>query len=430
MFFPEIEKKSAVEIKQYQEQRLSDQLEYLAAHSPFYKEHFRKHNIDTRTIKLLEDLRRIPVTTKDDLQHSNEAFLCVGREKIIDYITTSGTIGEPVTFGMTEHDLDRLAYCEAISFMCGGHMPGDVYQLMTTMDRRFMAGLAYFMGVRKLGAGIVRVGSGIPELQWESIMRFKPTTLITVPSFILRLVEFAEANGIDHRSSSITKAMCIGEPLRNSDFTLNSLGAQIQEKWGIKLFSTYASTEMEGGFTECEAGIGGHHHPELIIVELLDEHDEAVAPGTPGEVTITTLGVEGMPLLRFKTGDICYQHTEPCPCGRNTLRLGPVFGRRQHMIKYKGTTLYPSSLYDVLDGISGVTNYVVEVSTSEIGTDHILVRIGSTVHDDAFEKKIKDHFRTRLRVVPSLVFESPESVNRVLFPATSRKPVKFVDKRD
>jgi phenylacetate-CoA ligase len=164
-------------------------------------------------------------------------------------------------------------------------------------------------------------------------------------------------------------------------------------------------------------------------VELLDEKDEAVAAGTPGEVTITTLGVEGMPLLRFKTGDICYQHTEPCSCGRNTLRLGPVFGRRQHMIKYKGTTLYPSSLYDVLDGIAGVTNYVVEVSTSEIGTDHILVRIGSTAHDDAFEKKIKDHFRTRLRVVPSLVFESPEAVNRVLFPATSRKPVKFVDKR-
>ncbi len=109
----------------------------------------------------------------------------------------------------------------------------------------------------------------------------------------------------------------------------------------MKLYSTYASTEMAASFTECSYGAGGHHHPELLIVEFLDGNDNPVPKGEAGELTITTLGVEGMPLLRFKTGDICHGHYETCKCGRKTMRVGPVIGRRNQMIKYKGTTLYP-----------------------------------------------------------------------------------------
>jgi len=128
---------------------------------------------------------------------------------------------------------------------------------------------------------------------------------------------------------------------------------------------------MGTAFTECEAGQGGHHHPEMIIVEFLDENNQPVADDEAGEVTITTLGVEGMPLLRFKTGDICFHHNAPCGCGRNTMRLGPVIGRKQQMIKFKGTTLYPPAIYDVLNGIESVENYIIEVSTNNIGTDDI-----------------------------------------------------------
>jgi phenylacetate-CoA ligase len=428
-FFPEIETLPPGEIKKFQDGRLRELLEYLGARSNYYSGLFQKHHIDISKIKCLDDLPMIPVTTKDHLHLKNDDFLCVSRDKVIDYITTSGTMGDPVTFAMTDKDLDRLAYNEAISFTCAGGTPSDTYQLMTTIDRRFMAGLAYFLGIRMLGASIVRVGNGIPELQWDTIRRINPNAIIAVPSFILKIIEYAEQHGIDYRKSSIRKAVCIGEPLRNNDLSLNTLGRKIVEKWPIELYSTYASTEMGTSFTECSQGTGGHHHPELIIVEFLDENDKPVGEGEPGEVTITTLGVEGMPLLRFKTGDVCDHYTEPCDCGRTTMRLGPVIGRKKQMIKYKGTTLYPPAFYDILDNIEYVENYIVEVYTSQVGTDEILIHIGSRKPIEDREKDIKDHFRAKLRVAPLIRFESPETIHQKQFLATSRKALKFLDNR-
>ena len=114
--------------------------------------------------------------------------------------------------------------------------------------------------------------------------------------------------------------------IRNTDFGYNILGKKIIEAWDIQLYSTYASTEMQTAFTECTEGHGGHLQPDLLIVELLNDDNQPVLPNVPGEVTITTLGVEGMPLLRYKTGDICMYHIEPCTCGRTSLRLSPVIG--------------------------------------------------------------------------------------------------------
>src|SRR5690606_25044201 len=182
---------------------------------------FKSYNIDIQKINSLEDLHKIPVTTKDDLQKYNDEFLCVDKTKIADYVTTSGTLGDPVLIALSENDLNRLAYNEELSLQCTGLSKKSEIQLTTTMDRRFMAGLAYFLGARKSGIGIVRVGSGIPELQWDTIKRINPDTLICVPSFLLKLIEFAEENNIDYQNSSVKKAICIGEPLRNQDFTDN-----------------------------------------------------------------------------------------------------------------------------------------------------------------------------------------------------------------
>lgn len=426
---PKLETQSLAEQKSYQEQQLPALLSYVQKNSKFYSNLFQKNKIDIAKIKTLEDLQQLPVTTKDDIQNHNDDFICVPPQKIIDYITTSGTLGDPVTFPLTDKDLDRLAYNEHLSFVCAGSTSDDIFQLMTTLDKRFMAGLAYFLGIRKLGAGVVRVGAGIPELQWDTINRIHPTAFVTVPSFLLKLIEYAEAHGIDYKKSSIKKAICIGESLRNQDFTLTTLGQRISDKWNIELYSTYASTEMSAAFTECSAAKGGHHHPELVIVEFLDENNQPVKAGEAGEVTITTLGVEGMPLLRFKTGDLCCHYAEPCTCGRKTIRLGPIVGRRKQMIKYKGTTLYPPALYDILNNIEGVKNYIVEVYTNEIGTDDILIRVGCEAVTEHFEKDIKDHFRAKLRVAPQVKFESPELINKLQFPELSRKPVLFFDKR-
>jgi len=426
---PAIEYASTSEILEFQNARLREVMLYLAEKSPYYQQLFKTAGINWQTIQTVEDLVQIPVTTKNDLHHFNDDFLCVPRQKVVDYVTTSGTLGDPVTFALTDADLERLAYNEALSFAVAGCGAGDVFQLMTTLDRRFMAGMAYFLGARKMGAGVVRVGSGMPELQWDSIMRIKPTAIVAVPSFLVKLIEFANANGIDYKNSPVKKAICIGEPLRNQDFSLNTLGQMITDEWPIELYTTYASTEMSTAFTECSHGVGGHHHPELIIVELLNDSDLPVSDGEEGEVTITTLGVEGMPLLRFKTGDLCRAHREPCACGRTTLRLSPVLGRKQQMIKFKGTTLYPPALYDVLHHIAEVKDYVVEVYTGSLGTDEIRIRLTATRNDDDFVKVLKDRFRARLRVAPEIVFAEADEIQKLKFPELSRKPVVFFDFR-
>lgn len=426
----DVEFKSAAEITDYQNLKLQEALKYLASNSPFYQRMFRENSIDIADIKTIEDLVKIPFTEKKDLQLHNEDFLCVSPDKIIDYITTSGTLGDPVTFGCTDKDLDRLAYNEKKSFSCAGVKPGNIVQLMTTLDKRFMAGMAYFLGIRALGASVIRVGNGMPELQWDTIRRLKPDTIMCVPSFILRLIEYAEQNGIDYRNSSIRRIIGIGEGLRQQDFSLNLLGHRIKEKWDVDLFATYSSTEMGATFSECPHGCGGHVHPELIVVEIIGEDNMPVADGEIGEVVVTTLGVEGMPLLRFRTGDMSKKVAGTCKCGRNSYRLAPLIGRKNNMIKLKGTTIYPPAINDVLDNAPYVVNYVVVVQNSFAGTDEVVVKVGvSTPQPFDIIKDLKDRFRSRIRVAPVVEILSPDDVARINFPPNTRKPVKFIDAR-
>ena len=430
----DIEFETIERIKQFQEGLLQKQLVYLKDKSPFYQSMFQKYSIDISKIKTLEDLSLLPFTEKKDLQLQNDAFLCIPRTDIIDFITTSGTLGDPVTFGCSEKDLQRLAYNEYKSFVCAGLTKNSILQLMTTIDKRFMAGLAYWLGLRKLGAGVIRVGNGIPELQWDTIQRIHPDAVMCVPSFILRLIEYAEQHNIDYRHSSIKKIIGIGEGLRYQDFTLNLLGQQIHKKWPeVELFATYSSTEMSATFSECSFGCGGHVHPELIIVEIIGENGQPLPDGEPGEIVITTLGVEAMPLLRFRTGDIAAKITTPCACGRNSYRLSPLIGRKNNMIKLKGTTIYPPAINDVLDNASYVLNYVVVTRTSPIGTDEVIVRIGIKPKTEMNEKNIikdlKDKFRSRLRVTPEIEILEADIIQKINFPEKSRKPIKFIDER-
>ena len=427
---PPIEYQSRTKIKQFQESKLTEALAYMNARSPFYQRLFREHKLNVAKIKLLEDLQQIPFTTKQDLQLYNADFLCVPRENIVDYITTSGTLGDPVTFALSDADLERLAYNEQISFICAGTKKGDIFQLMTTIDKRFMAGLAYFLGIRRLGASIIRVGNGIAELQWDTIRRIKPNVAVVVPSFILKLIKYAEEHNIDYKNSSIKKLICIGENLRESDFSLNQLGQSIKKKWDVELYSTYASTEMATSFTECEYGCGGHHHPELIICELADTEGNIVSEGETGELVVTTLGVEGMPLLRFRTGDLARFYTAPCQCGRTAMRISPIVGRLNQMIKYKGTTLYPPAIFDVLDNVFYIENYLVEVTDNECGNDDILVKVGLREHPACdIVKDLKDRFRAHIRVAPDVKICPANEIRQITMPDISRKPVKFIDKR-
>ncbi len=430
MYNPKLAFAPVEEQRTYQHQALQQLLKYLSANSPFYQKLLKEHNIDIDNIRSLDDMVFLPTTSKSDMQEHNWEFLCVPETNIKEYTATSGTMGKPVTIALTDNDLDRLAYNEQQSFLCADGRPEDIYQLMLTLDRQFMAGIAYYQGIRKLGAALVRTGPGLPQLQWDTIFRLQSNSIVTVPSFMLKLIEYAHEHQVDLKKTPVKKAICIGESIRTADFELNTLGQKIFDEWPVHLYNTYASTEMQTAFTECNAGVGGHEQPDLVIMEVLDDNGKPLPPNQFGEVTITTLGVEGMPLLRYRTGDICCYYETKCYCGRTSRRLSPVLGRKQQMIKYKGTTLYPPAIFDILNNIGYVRDYVVETFTNELGTDELKLHIHTPLPIDDCEAKLKPELQSKLRVAPLLQFHSANTIQQVQFPEGSRKQVKFLDNRE
>lgn len=424
-----IDRLDSSKIIEFQTKKFKELLVYLNENSVFYKRKFKELNIDISTISSLEEITKFPFTEKEDLANFNEELLCVPKNKVADYVTTSGTIGDPVTFFLTHKDIERLAYNESKSLECAGGTSDDVFQLMTTIDKRFMAGLAYLNGVLKLKAGIVRVGPGSPHLQWDSILRFKPTFLIAIPSFIPKLIDYAIKNNIDYKNTSVKSIVCIGEPIRDKDLKLSELGKRITSLWDVNLFSTYASTEMGAAFTECEYSIGGHLRPELLILEVVDDKGNEVKSEEQGNVVVTTLGVEGMPLLRYKTGDICKVYYEKCKCGRTTTRLGPVLGRKKQMLKYKGTTVFPPAIFDILDMVKEIDLYQLEIKYDEFNNDDICINLSNKIFGKEFEKELVSLFRSRLRVVPKFIFIDENELKQKIFNPEKRKPTKIVDLR-
>lgn len=415
--------------EEYGARALGLMLDYVGSNSPFYRELFAGHNVEIGQFRSIKDLARLPFTTKADIQERNWDFLCVPRLQIREYTATSGTMGKPVTIALTEGDLKRLAYNEAQSFRCAEGRAADIYQLALTLDRQFMAGIAYYTGIRETGASVVRTGPGLPQMQWETIERLGTNSLVVVPSFLLAMAGWAEEHGISLASGTVRKAICIGESVRRPDFSLSALGEQIAAKWPIKLYNTYAATELQTAFTECGAGMGGHHQPELIIVEIIDEDGNLQADGAPGEVVVTTLGIEGMPLLRYRTGDIAALHAEACVCGRKSKRLGPIVGRKGQMIKYRGTTLYPPALFDVLNEANHITGYVVEVLSGPQGTDEVRLHLHTNLPVDQCHQQLRTLLQSRLRVTPELQYHSSTDIQAMMMPPGSRKQVRFVDNR-
>ena len=226
----------------------------------------------------------------------------------------------------------------------------------------------------------------------------------------------------------INKIICIGEPLRNNKVELLEVGAELQEMWGAKAFSTYASSETITTFCECEAQKGGHLHPDLAIVEIIDDKDGILLDGEIGEVVVTPLMVEGMPLIRYKTGDLSFLINEPCSCGRNSSRLGPILGRKKQMMKVKGTTLYPQEVFAALDTIKSIEEYYLEVTEENDLSDNIVVHVfGKVILDDL--AALQDKLQSKLRVKPKIVLEKEDIIKRKVYSQENRKPVRFFDRR-
>ena len=422
-----LEFRSCDEIRNVQNDLLRSHLRYAASRSPYYGSRFRELGIDPDRITV-ESLSSIPLTDKSRLAERHDDFLAVPMNRIVDIVLSSGTTGKSTAVMYTESDLQRLAYNEEISFASCGLTCEDTVLLTCTMDRCFIAGLAYFSGVRSLGAAAVRNGLSSVESHFDIIQLLKPTALVGVPTFLLRLGEYLVSQGVDPSRTGIRKLICIGEPIRRRDLSLLRIGENLKSLWGTGLYSTYASSETISSFCECTSQKGGHLHPDLAILEIVNDAGDMLPLGETGEVVVTPLAIEGMPLVRFRTGDMSFVIDEPCGCGRNSLRLGPILGRKQQMIKFRGTTIYPDSIYAVLDAFPSISGYYVTVSSDYDLSD--LVTIAVALRDDSCPVGvIMEKLQSVLRVMPEVTIVSEEQVRSQHLAGSSRKINRFVDKR-
>ncbi|MDD2557750.1 MAG: AMP-binding protein [Desulfuromonadaceae bacterium] len=407
---------------------LKQHLHYLEQYSPYYRNLFGKIGFNSADFSNLAQLAELPFTTKSELGAHNPDFLAVDPAEVVDICETSGTTGEPVTLWQNEHDLQRLAYNECVSFRAAGLKATDRILVGAALDRVFIAGLAYFLGLRRLGATVIRAGSGQPALVAELIRRQRPNVLIGVPSLLLTLARQYRERGDDPAALGIEKVICIGEPVRKQTLELSPLGEALQQQWGAQILGTYASTEMATAFTDCTSACGGHVVPELVYVEIVDAEGNAVPHGCVGEVVATPLQNQATPLLRYRTGDMASMHIEPCLCGRLTPRLGPIVGRRAQMLKCRGTTLFPAAIDNALAGIEGVMGHYVEVRNDYDLCDRVRVVVGC--RDSTLSAEfIAGRIGACTRVKPEVVLVSPLEIQRMILRPEKRKPVTFFDYR-
>jgi phenylacetate-CoA ligase len=410
--------RSVEDIQHLQFKLLVQHFNLLKNKSPYYQQ-----TLKDQALNRWEDLKSIPTTSKKDIQKNNLAFFASEKKEIVEFVTTSGTTSKPIKIGLTKSDLKRLAYNEARSLEIAGINANHTVQLTTTLDKRFMAGIAYYLGLTEIGATTIRTGHSSMKFQQENIAEFQPDALIAVPSFLLKLAETIE------QPKNLNHIICIGEPIRDSSFNPNHLSKKILNEWNVDLRSTYASTEMATAFTECSAHQGGHVLPELMVVEILDENGNEVATGELGEVTVTPLQMEGTPLLRYRTGDLARLYSEPCSCGRNTARLGPIEGRKEQRIKLKGTTLFAQQIAHVIEVSFTHQPYCIVLENDDVGLDKADILVENTTNDIQLSK-LQESLNVHLRVKLNIKLVSSKQLRALLLPEGSRKPQKIIDHRN
>ena len=400
------------------EQLWSETVEYAKEHSPYYRELFR-------SVRGAPPIEQVPTVDKRTLSERTLDFLCVRREQVVEIVTTSGTTGQPLLWMLTQADVRRLAHNERLSFECVGLGERDTVLVAVALDRCFIAGLAYWLGLGELGCAVVRVGPASPLLVLEMIARVQPTAIVAVPSFLRAIAGRARETGFDLNGCSVSKAVCIGEPVRDRTLALNAAGRAIETAWGARVYSTYGVTELANSLCECAAGAGGHLHAEQLHVEILDDDGRPVPDGEVGEVVATTFGVEAMPLIRYRTGDCAALFRGSCACGRSTPRLGPILGRKNQRLKYKGASLFPSALQGVLEETAGVEAFVIVARSENQLSDSIEVLI----HGSASEAGLREAFQARSKIAPPIRRVSRAEIESLQMSPQARKRRTFVDLR-
>jgi phenylacetate-CoA ligase len=296
--------------------------------------------------------------------------------------------------------------------------------MCVSLDGLSFEGLAYYRGLTHLGVNTARVGALSVDAQKQFFDLLKPTVLVGAPSVLKKLALELGKTGFNPESLAVKKIFCTGESIRTEDLQLNGAGKTIEEFFNAKVYSTYGNTELSVSYCECCAQRGGHSRPELVYTEIVDHKGDAVPDGTAGELVATPLGVEGLPLVRYKTGDISFKVAGSCDCGRNSMRIGPILGRTSTIIRMKGTTVYPLSITNVLDEIDGVEDYIIIVEDDEPQSDRVSLHV---VTPPSNMENIVNRLRTRLGAAMPVLISNIATIQH--YRGKSSKKTRILDNR-
>jgi phenylacetate-CoA ligase len=406
--------------------RLQDTVHHVYKNVPFYRQKLDEQGIKPSNIQSLRDIQKLPFTTNDDLR-SNYPFgmLAVPREEIIRLHTSSGTTGKPKAIFFTKRDIDQAAELIARSLTMIGVRKNDVFQNMMTYGL-FTGALIMHYGAEKAGVMVIPAGPGNTDKQVSLMQDFKTTVLHITPSYCLYLAEYLEKNHIDRKSLSLQRA-CVGaEPY--SEETRK----KIEKELDIQIFNSYGLSEMNGPGVafECEEKNGMHLWEDNYLIEIIDpKTDEDLPEGKIGELVLTTLNREGMPLLRYRTRDITAVMDGKCSCGRTHRRISRIRGRTDDMFIVRGVNIFPQQIERVLMRISEVAkNYQIVLESYDLMT--VRAEINKDVFDGNIEHLVKlqshivDELRSEILVRPKVELVEPGTL-----PVFEGKGKRVIDKR-
>ncbi len=416
MFSPEIEQAKREDIRALQLARLKATVAYAYERVPMYKKRFDEIGLKPEHIRTFADMRHIPYTTKDDLRDNYPfGLFAVPMKKIVRLHASSGTTGKPVVTGYTKKDLDNWSTCIARILTMAGATDEDIFHVAFGYGL-FTGGFGLHYGVEKIGATVVPVSSGNTERQIMLLKDFGATALIATPSYAMYLAETAKKMGV--LGDLKLRLVCMGAEASTAE-----MHESLRQLFGAFPTENYGLTEVGGPGVagECREKAGMHINEDMFYPEVVNmERNEVLGEGEQGELVLTTLTKEGMPVLRYRTKDITSLTYAPCKCGRTTARMARVVGRTDDMLIIRGVNVFPSQIESVLMSmpeLGKMYEIVVDrVNYMDILEVHVEVGDAGLLTDysklEALVEKVRHNLRVVLQLDVKVRLVEPFSIRR------------------
>ncbi len=409
---------SREEMNALQLERLKETVKRVYENVPPYRAKMDEIGLKPEDIRSLDDLKRLPFTTKRDMRDNYPfGLFAVPKDKLLRIHASSGTTGKPTVVGYTKNDMDMWTECVSRIACMGGATEKDVAQICFGYGM-FTGALGLHYGLENIGATIVPSSTGNSEKQIMYMKDFETSLLVATPSYALRLAEVAREMGIDPRTDLKVKIGLVG-----SELLTEAMRAEMHKYWGEDMLvtSNYGMSELVGpGVSgECEYLEGMHINEDFFLPEIINpETGEVLPEGEKGELVITCIKKEGIPLIRYRTKDITRLNYALCKCGRTTVRMENLSGRSDDMLKIRGVNVFPSQIEEVIFSVEELGPHYEIIVEREGYSDKLTVRVELTVATDSFTEleTIANKVRSKLKIILGLdakiKLESPNTLQR------------------